>query len=72
MPASLLSVSPSHLLIFFVPTRHEAKLLERATPRVMAFDIETTKQPLKFPNPLEDNVMMISCMHSQGAFRAFD
>jgi DNA polymerase epsilon subunit 1 len=28
---------------------------------VLAFDIETTKQPLKFPNAEEDSIMMISC-----------
>lgn len=36
-------------------------MLERANTRILAFDIETTKQPLKFPNPAEDSIMMISC-----------
>ena len=36
--------------------------LERPDPVVLAFDIETTKQPLKFPNRMEDQVMMISYM----------
>ncbi|GIQ82772.1 DNA-directed DNA polymerase, family B [Kipferlia bialata] len=32
------------------------------TPRVLAFDIETTKQPLRFPDAETDEVMMISYM----------
>ena len=31
-------------------------------PRVLAFDIECCKQPLKFPDPAIDPVMMISYM----------
>lgn len=34
----------------------------RPEPRVLAFDIETTKLPLKFPDPDIDRVMMISYM----------
>lgn len=34
----------------------------RAEPVVMAYDIETTKQPLKFPDPQTDQIMMISYM----------
>ncbi|GAA5902780.1 hypothetical protein JCM6882_004064 [Rhodosporidiobolus microsporus] len=34
----------------------------RAEPVVMAFDIETTKAPLKFPDQITDQVMMISYM----------
>ncbi|KAM0786880.1 hypothetical protein ACM66B_002305 [Microbotryomycetes sp. NB124-2] len=34
----------------------------RAEPVVMAFDIETTKAPLKFPDQQTDQVMMISYM----------
>jgi len=34
----------------------------RAEPVVMAYDIETTKQPLKFPDQQIDQVMMISYM----------
>eukprot|EP00796_Vickermania_ingenoplastis_P006140 gene6140-4420_t len=33
-----------------------------AMPRVIAFDIETTKAPLKFPQPEEDQIYMISYM----------
>ncbi|RMZ79073.1 hypothetical protein DV737_g3563, partial [Chaetothyriales sp. CBS 132003] len=36
--------------------------LQRADPVVLAFDIETTKLPLKFPDSLIDQVMMISYM----------
>lgn len=36
--------------------------IERADPVVLAFDIETTKQPLKFPDAAIDCVMMISYM----------
>lgn len=34
----------------------------RADPVVLAFDIETTKLPLKFPDVAIDSVMMISYM----------
>jgi DNA polymerase elongation subunit (family B) len=37
-------------------------LLERVKPRVCAYDIETTKQPLRFPDNRSDVVMMISYM----------
>ncbi|PRP86874.1 hypothetical protein PROFUN_03622 [Planoprotostelium fungivorum] len=37
-------------------------LLTRAEPRVLAFDIETTKLPLKFPDAEIDRIMMISYM----------
>ena len=36
--------------------------LKRADPVVLAYDIETTKLPLKFPDALIDQVMMISYM----------
>ncbi|PKI82744.1 Pol2p [Malassezia vespertilionis] len=36
--------------------------VKRADPVVMAFDIETTKQPLKFPDAETDMIMMISYM----------
>lgn len=34
--------------------------VERAEPVVMAYDIETTKAPLKFPDAASDQIMMIS------------
>lgn len=36
--------------------------LQRADPIVMAYDIETTKLPLKFPDAAIDQIMMISYM----------
>lgn len=39
-----------------------ADLLQRAEPRICAFDIETTKLPLQFPNSEYDQVFMISYM----------
>lgn len=36
--------------------------VERAEPVVMAFDIEVTKAPLKFPDQAHDQIMMISYM----------
>ncbi|EDN08920.1 hypothetical protein HCAG_05419 [Histoplasma mississippiense (nom. inval.)] len=36
--------------------------LKRADPVVLAYDIETTKLPLKFPDPVIDQIMMISYM----------
>lgn len=43
----------------FVQLKEKVK---RADPVVMAFDIETTKAPLKFPDQAIDQVMMISYM----------
>uniref|UniRef100_A0A3B3CYW5 DNA polymerase epsilon catalytic subunit n=1 Tax=Oryzias melastigma TaxID=30732 RepID=A0A3B3CYW5_ORYME len=37
-------------------------LMERPDPVVLAFDIETTKLPLKFPDAETDQIMMISYM----------
>ncbi|GBG32491.1 DNA polymerase epsilon catalytic subunit A [Hondaea fermentalgiana] len=37
-------------------------LLEKAEPRILAFDIECTKQPHKFPDAAFDQVFMISYM----------
>jgi len=39
-----------------------AERVKRADPVVMAFDIETTKAPLKFPDQEIDQIMMISYM----------
>lgn len=36
--------------------------VKRAEPVVMAFDIETSKAPLKFPDQQVDQIMMISYM----------
>jgi DNA polymerase epsilon subunit 1 len=37
-------------------------LVKRAEPVILAFDIETTKLPLKFPDSAIDSIMMISYM----------
>ena len=42
--------------------------LQRADPVVLAFDIETTKLPLKFPDSTIDQVMMISYMIDGAGF----
>jgi len=39
-----------------------ADRLKRADPVVLAFDIETAKSPLKFPDATIDPIMMISYM----------
>lgn len=40
----------------------QPELLERCNPRVLAFDIECEKAPLKFPNAENDRIYMISYM----------
>lgn len=46
-----------------VPEFHNLiERVKRADPVVMAYDIETTKAPLKFPDQAIDQVMMISYM----------
>ena len=42
--------------------RHLKEKLDKPPIRVMAFDIETTKAPLKFPDSKIDSIMMISYM----------
>jgi DNA polymerase epsilon subunit 1 len=39
-----------------------ADRLKRADPVVLAYDIETSKSPLKFPDAAIDAIMMISYM----------
>jgi DNA polymerase elongation subunit (family B) len=51
------SVSSSDVLL-----HRREDLLQRAEVHVCAFDIETTKLPLKFPDAEYDTVMMISYM----------
>lgn len=41
---------------------HVAPLPSFQDPIVLAFDIETTKLPLKFPDPASDVIMMVSYM----------
>eukprot|EP00898_Chlorokybus_atmophyticus_P000434 jgi/Chlat1/1391/Chrsp12S02054 len=45
-----------------VTMEHQHDMLQRAEPRICAFDIETTKLPLKFPDASYDSIMMISYM----------
>ena len=40
--------------------KHLSDKLDKADLRIMAFDIETTKSPLKFPDVRFDQVLMIS------------
>jgi DNA polymerase epsilon subunit 1 len=44
------------------PTLTQLERVKRPDPVVMAYDIETTKAPLKFPDQAIDQVMMISYM----------
>ena len=39
-----------------ISLEHRPDLLKRAEPRICAFDIETTKLPLQFPNAEYDQV----------------
>jgi DNA polymerase epsilon subunit 1 len=48
--------------------RRREDLLQRAEPRVCAFDIETTKLPLQFPNMEFDQIFMISYMIDKQGF----
>ncbi|OAG29280.1 DNA polymerase epsilon subunit 1 [Nematocida displodere] len=51
--------------------QYSVKPSERVFPpdlRSFSFDIETTKDPLKFPNAEKDKVMMISIMSSAGGW----
>jgi DNA polymerase epsilon subunit 1 len=46
-----------------VPTiERNPALIDQPDPVVLAFDIETTKSPLKFPDSAVDEIMMISYM----------
>jgi len=45
-----------------VSLKWERDIIEKAEPRVLAFDIECTKAPLKFPDANVDQVFMISYM----------
>jgi DNA polymerase epsilon subunit 1 len=45
-----------------VKAKRKVDMLVKAEPRVLAFDIECTKAPLKFPNAEVDQIFMISYM----------
>jgi DNA polymerase epsilon subunit 1 len=40
----------------------QKEMLELCEPRILAFDIECEKAPLKFPNAESDRIFMISYM----------
>jgi DNA polymerase epsilon subunit 1 len=46
----------------------EKEILALGEPRIMAFDIECEKAPLKFPNADHDRVFMISYMMGQQGY----
>eukprot|EP00980_Cylindrotheca_fusiformis_P026149 scaffold15472_cov117-Cylindrotheca_fusiformis.AAC.13 len=48
------------------PTLSNPDIETKGTPRVLAFDIECSKAPLKFPNADMDEIYMISYMVSDG------
>ncbi len=68
VPLQLISSIPWHCHISSslkdgqTSLEHRADLLQRAEPRICAWDIETTKLPLQFPNAEYDQVFMISYM----------
>jgi DNA polymerase epsilon subunit 1 len=45
-----------------VELTRQPELVHRPEPVILAFDIETTKLPLKFPDVAIDSIMMISYM----------
>jgi DNA polymerase epsilon subunit 1 len=47
---------------------HLKEKLDKAALRIMAFDIETTKAPLKFPDSSFDEIMMISYVLDERGF----
>ncbi|KAI0224564.1 DNA polymerase epsilon catalytic subunit [Massospora cicadina] len=56
------TVKPNKETNYELIIQPRADLVKRADPVVLAFDIETTKSPLKFPDAAVDMVMMISYM----------
>jgi DNA polymerase epsilon subunit 1 len=48
--------------------RIERDILELCEPRILAFDIECEKSPLKFPNADVDRIFMISYMIKDQGF----
>ena len=47
-----------------VELRHRPDLVDRAEPKVCAFDIECTKMPLKFPDAKIDQVLLRDQAHT--------
>lgn len=46
----------------FIQVKRQEHILTQSNPKVFAFDIETSKAPLKFPNAEIDSIYMISIM----------
>lgn len=46
----------------YINVEWQKEMVEKAEPKVLAFDIECTKAPLKFPNSEIDTIYMISYM----------
>lgn len=46
----------------FINVEWQKDMVEKAKPKVLAYDIECTKEPLKFPNSDHDSIYMISYM----------
>ena len=45
-----------------IQVKRQEHILTQSNPKVFAFDIETSKAPLKFPNAEVDSIYMISIM----------
>ena len=56
------SSAPTSEVFGGILCKHLKEMLVKAEPRVLAFDIECTKAPLKFPDAEIDQVFMISYM----------
>lgn len=52
----------------FCEVRLQKDMLELCEPRIVAFDIECEKSPLKFPNADRDRIFMISYMTAGQGF----
>lgn len=57
-------VSPSPSSSLFCQVEWKKEMLELCEPKILAFDIECEKAPLKFPNAEHDRIFMISYMVS--------
>ena len=45
-----------------IHVKRQEHILSQSNPKIFAFDIETSKAPLKFPNAEVDSIYMISVM----------
>lgn len=53
---------------FVIKLTKEENLVEKPDFTVLAFDIETTKEPLKFPDPDIDSIILISYVIDEETF----